>query len=66
MIAFRKLQKRLTWRRTKDTELLAGFMRGKLDKGIVEYIDRNPALLAELKTFKSKYGNSWTEEACGR
>ena len=53
--------------RDKDTELLAEFLRGKLDRGIVKYInDRDPALIGELRTFKSRYGNSWTEEDCGR
>jgi hypothetical protein len=49
----------------KDAELLAHFLRGNLDKGIVKYInDRDPALIGELKTFKSKYGSSWSEENC--
>jgi hypothetical protein len=50
----------------KDEELLAGFTKKYPDKEIVKYIrDRSPALIAELTTFKSRYGNSWTEEACG-
>ena len=49
----------------KDTELLAEFYRGSLDQSTLKYIrDRDPTLESRLKTFKSKYGNSWTEDAC--
>jgi putative effector of murein hydrolase len=49
----------------KDMELLAGFVNGKLDASTTKYIsDRNPNLLDELKTFKSKYGRSWSETEC--
>ena len=50
----------------KDMELLSGFfMHGQLDAPAIKYIaDRDPKLLGELKTFKSKYGNSWAEPEC--
>jgi hypothetical protein len=49
----------------KDMELLAGFIRGKLDDAAIKYIsDRDPGLIEQLKLFKSKYGSTWSEEAC--
>ncbi|MGH6889657.1 MAG: hypothetical protein ACREHF_10745 [Rhizomicrobium sp.] len=50
----------------KDAELLARLLRGQIDKDVLIYIQkRDPAVIGELKTFKSKYGNSWYEEECG-
>lgn len=58
-------QERLNIDLDQDTALLAKFFKGKLDVGSKGYIfDRDPALVASLATFKSKYGNSWTEKAC--
>jgi hypothetical protein len=49
----------------KDTELLAGFFKDGLDVAAMKYIsDRDPALVEQLKTFKSKYGQSWSEDEC--
>lgn len=49
----------------KDMELLAGFVNGKISPWAIKYIsDRDPTLVNELKTFKSKYGRSWSEMEC--
>jgi hypothetical protein len=49
----------------KDMELLAGFFNGKIDASAKKYVlDRDPNLVNELKTFKSKYGRSWSEMEC--
>ena len=49
----------------KDMELLAGFLKGKLDADTIKYVsDRDPGLVEQLKTFHSKYGRSWSEGEC--
>jgi hypothetical protein len=48
-----------------ELELLAGFFNGTLDASAIKYVsDRDPLLIGQLKTFKSKYGRSWLEEEC--
>jgi hypothetical protein len=49
----------------QDTKLLAEFFKGKLTPDARKYVsDRDPELVSALVTFKSKYGNSWTEMEC--
>jgi hypothetical protein len=50
----------------KEMELLAGYVaNARLDADAIRYIsERDPTLLAEVKSFKSKYGRSWSEESC--
>lgn len=49
----------------KDMELLAEFFNGKLDASAIKYVtDRDSALAEQLKSYKSKYGRSWSEEEC--
>jgi len=49
----------------KDMELLAGLFNGKVDAAAIKYVaDRDPLLVGQLKTFKSKYGSSWSEDEC--
>ena len=50
----------------EDMEILSRFVtHDQLDAQAVQYIsDRDPKLLGKLKTFKSKYGNSWAEPEC--
>jgi hypothetical protein len=48
-----------------DLKLLAEFANGKLDQSAVTYIsNRDANILNELKTFKSKFGNTWPEPEC--
>jgi hypothetical protein len=48
-----------------DMNLLAEFVRGRLDQPSITYIaNRDSNILNELKTFKSKYGNTWSEPTC--
>jgi hypothetical protein len=48
-----------------DMKLLAEFANEKLEQSTITYIaNRDPNLLKELKTFKSKYGNTWPEPEC--
>lgn len=50
----------------QDMELLAEFfLKGKVDAAAIKYVtDRDPTLIAQLKSFKSKYGQGWSEEEC--
>lgn len=49
----------------QDTKLLAEFFKGKLTPDAIKYVsDRDPELVSSLRTFKSKYGSSWTEMEC--
>jgi hypothetical protein len=52
--------------RDKDMELLSNYLsEGRLDRSAIKYIsDRDPGVLGELTTFKSKYGRAWTEMEC--
>ena len=48
-----------------DLKLLAEFVNGDLDRPALTYItNQAPDILNELKTFKSKYGNTWREPEC--
>ena len=49
----------------EDLGLLAGFVHGRIDKDALEYISNgNPGFIKQLNTFKSKYGNEWSEGKC--
>ena len=49
----------------KDMELLAEFFNGKLDASAIKYVtDRDTTLAEQLKSYKSKYGRSWSEAEC--
>lgn len=49
----------------QNMQLLAGFVKGKLNPEDVKYItDRDPKLLSSLNTFKSKYGARWEVPEC--
>ena len=48
-----------------EMKLLAEFVDGKLDRSSLEYINsRDPNILDELKTFKSKYPSKRPEVSC--
>jgi hypothetical protein len=48
-----------------DLKLLTEFVNGDLDRPALAYItNQAPDILNELKTFKSKYGNTWREPVC--
>lgn len=48
-----------------DMKLLSEFLNGKLDQPTIRYIARqDPNILGELKSFKSKYQNTWQEPQC--
>jgi hypothetical protein len=48
-----------------DMNLLAEFVRGRLDQPSITYIaNLDSNIFNELKTFKSKYGNTWPEPNC--
>lgn len=48
-----------------DLKLLAEFVNGDLDRPTITYItNQAPNILDELRTFKSKYGNTWREPEC--
>jgi hypothetical protein len=48
-----------------DLKLLAEFVNGDLDRPAITYItNQAPNILDELRTFKSKYGNTWREPEC--
>jgi hypothetical protein len=50
-----------------DLKLLSEFVNGDLDLPALTYItNQSPDILNELKTFKSKYGNTWREPECSR
>ncbi len=52
---------------SKDQELalLASFLKEHPNTTISKYVsDRDPALVEQLKTFKSSYGSSWKEPQC--
>ena len=54
---------------SKDQELslLASLFKEHPDTSFSQYVsDRDPALVEQLKTFKSAYGNSWKEPQCGK
>ena len=49
----------------KDTELLSHYVSEGIDAQTQKYIsDRDHNLLNAVRTFKSKYGDSWVEKAC--
>lgn len=49
-----------------EMRLLSSFHQEYPDSSLNKYIsDRDASLLGELKSFKSKYGNSWTVPQCG-
>jgi len=50
-----------------NTQLLADQFKDGLSPSVSEYIsDRDPKFLQTLDEFKSKYGNSWVEQKCGK
>jgi len=49
----------------KDLELLSALFKKPLDSAAIKYVsDRDPKLIEQLKTFRSKYGQQWPEEEC--
>jgi hypothetical protein len=55
----------ISYTNDKNMELLAGLTKGHIDSGTLKYLsDRDPSILRDLKTFKSKYGGSWMEKPC--
>ena len=51
----------------KELQLLSEFEKENTETWVNKYIaDRDPDLLDQLKTFKSKYGKSWTELKCAK
>lgn len=49
----------------KELMLLSSFEKKNENTWVNKYIlDRDPDLLNQLKTFKSKYGNSWRKPEC--
>jgi len=60
-----QIAKSLDVAQDKDKELIAGYINEGLDASAIHYIAiRDPNLIEELKSFKSEYGSSWSEEAC--
>ena len=60
-----QVQSLLSYDEDQDMQLLAGFVKGKLNPEDVKYIaDRDPKLLSSLSTFKSKYGSRWEIPEC--
>lgn len=54
---------------SKDRELvlLASFLKDHPNTSLSQYIsDRDPALIEQLRTFKSAYGNTWKEQQCNK
>lgn len=54
---------------SKDQELvlLASFLKDHPNTSLSQYIsDRDPALIEQLRTFKSDYGNTWKEQQCNK
>jgi hypothetical protein len=51
----------------EEMRLLSSFYHEHNNTWLNKYIsDRDPKLLAQLATFKSPYGNSWTEPQCAK
>ena len=49
----------------QETRLLSEFHTSSGDSSLDKYIsDRDPKLLGQLESFKSKYGRSWTQPKC--
>lgn len=49
----------------KDMQILADFFKGPLDPDARSYVmARDPKLIGELATFKSKYGQKWSIGGC--
>ncbi len=49
----------------QNMEVLSDLVKKGIDADTLKYLaDREPAILTELKTFKSKYGKSWMEKPC--
>ena len=49
----------------QEMTLLSSFYQENRTTWLNKYIsDRDPTLLKQLETYKSKYGNSWTEPQC--
>ncbi len=45
--------------------VLSDVVKKRIDADTLKYLsDREPGILGELKTFKSKYGTSWMEKPC--
>ena len=54
---------------SKDQELklLASFLKDHPNTSVSKYdSDRDPALIEQLKTFKSAYGNTWAWPRCSK
>lgn len=48
-----------------EMSLLSSFHKENANSALNKYIsDRDPKLLSQLKSFKSKYGSSWTVPQC--
>ena len=49
----------------QEMRFLSEFHRASEDTSLDKYIsDRDPKLLSQLETFKSKYGGTWTQPEC--
>jgi hypothetical protein len=55
----------LDFYRDEGLKLLAGFFRGPLSDSTKEYVSlRDPHLLKNLATYRSKYGDTWAAPDC--
>jgi hypothetical protein len=55
----------LDFYRAEELETLAGFFRGSLSDSTKEYVSlRDPDLLKDLATYRSKYGRTWAAPDC--
>jgi len=51
----------------QETRLLSSYYAEHNSPSVSEYISkRDPTLLTQLKGFKSKYGDSWSEPQCAK
>ena len=51
----------------QEMHLLSDFHKDGRDRSLDKYIsDRDPRLLGQLETFKSKYGGTWTQPQCDK
>jgi hypothetical protein len=57
--------KAIDFKENSDLKVLADFLNGDLDPPAVAYItNQDPNIINELKTFKSKYGNTHPAVEC--
>lgn len=61
----KQAQSVLDFEEDRDTALLSGFFKGKLDSSDIKYItDRDQNLVKSLSSFRSKYGSRWEVPEC--